>query len=123
MAARALLSLALLLLASCHGSPTAPQSTVPACSTASVFAGEAFYVDRGEAEQEFAGVLEYRDVPATPNGRDHRYFLNGVAVYSGGFTTEPALRKAAGTTVTVRGKLVNFTHGPEIWPATLTSCR
>lgn len=113
-----------MVLAGCGGSPTEPQTVATQrCSTTAIFAQEPFYADRGEPEQEFRGTLVFRDRPATPNGRDHRYFLQDVPVYSGGFTTEPTLKSAAGTTVTIRGKLVNVLDGPEIWPATLTSCR
>jgi hypothetical protein len=116
--------LSFLSLIGCHGNPTEPRSVVsPACTTTSVFAGQAFYGERSEVEQEFSGVLEFRDLPATPNGRDHRYFLNGTAVYSGGLDTQSAFQNAAGTTVVVRGKLVQFTHGPEIWASTVKSCR
>ncbi|HEV3484188.1 MAG TPA: hypothetical protein VG106_02195 [Vicinamibacterales bacterium] len=94
----------------------------PACSTTEVFGAEAFYLERAEPEQDFRGTLVFRDVPSTPAGRDHRFFLGDLPVYSGGFTTEPAFRNAAGATVTIRGKLVNFSHGPEIWAARLTSC-
>ncbi|HEX2061082.1 MAG TPA: hypothetical protein VHK90_10100, partial [Thermoanaerobaculia bacterium] len=113
-----MLALLFVLLVNCNGSPTSPDvSARPACRTTEVFARESFYAERAEAEAEFRGVLEFRDVPSTPNGRDHRYFLNGVPVYSGGVEIERAFKAAAGTEVTVRGKLVDFTHGREIWAA------
>jgi hypothetical protein len=44
-------------------------------------------------------------------------------VYSGGTTTEARLKTNVGASVVVRGKLVDFTHGREIWPASATVCR
>src|SRR5688500_251817 len=70
------------ILCGCDGSsiPTAP----PRCTTVTVFATEQWYMQRPEPEREFSGQLEFRNAPATPNGRDHRYFLANTAVYSGG---------------------------------------
>lgn len=119
--AAAPLAALILLTLGCAGSPTAPAA--PRCTTTSVFARESFYLERAESERDFQGTLEHRDVPSTPSGRDHRYFLGGVPVYSGGTTTEPAFRSAIGTTVVIRGKLVSFTHGQEIWTASMTVCR
>jgi hypothetical protein len=104
------------------GSPTSPSSS-SSCGTTAVFAQESFYRERAEPEQEFSGPLEWRNAPATPNGRDHRYFLNGVPVYSGGTTTEPKFRAAIGAQVAIRGKVVDVGFGPEIWSASLTACR
>ena len=109
------------LVANCSGrrDPTEPLR----CHTSTVFAAEAFYTERPEAETEFSGRLERRDVLPTPNGRDHQYFLNGTAVYSGGTSTEPIFQTAAGSSVIIRGKVVDVGYGPEIWSATITSCR
>src|SRR5688572_15570097 len=109
---------ALLLLIGCNGSPTAP----PTCRTVLIFEQEAFYTARTEHEQEFRGSLEFRDVLPTPNGRDHRYFVAGIPVYSGGSTTAALFANTAGGDVTIRGKLVDVGYGPEIWAATLSSC-
>jgi len=121
---RFLAPLALLLLfIGCTGSsPTAP-APLQQCRTLQVFGEEAYYIARTESEQEFRGALEFRNVPATPNGRDHRYFLTNIPVYSGGFHTEPVFANAAGGDVTIRGKLVDVGFGPEIWAATLSACK
>ena len=100
-------------------SPTQPRS----CSTKTVFEAQSYYIERLEPETTFSGPLEFRDMPATPNGRDHRYFLNGVAVYSGGFATEPIFKAATGQRVEIRGKVVDVGFGPEIWTAALTACQ
>jgi len=102
-----------------HRSPTEPLR----CGTATVFASEAWYQERAEAETEVSGRLERRDVLPSPNGRDHRYFLNGTAVYSGGASTEPIFNRASGWSVIIRGKVADVGYGPEIWSATITSCR
>jgi hypothetical protein len=113
----------LLLLIGCGGSsPTAP-APLQQCRTLMVFGEEASYVARTEAEQEFRGTLEFRNLPATPNGRDHRYFLTNMPVYSGGSFTEPLFANAAGSDITIRGKLVDVGFGPEIWAATLSTCK
>ena len=109
----------LLLLIGCAGSPTAP----PTCRTVLIFGQEDFYTARTETEQDFRGSLEFRNVLPTPNGRDHRYFMAGTPVYSGGATTEARFADIAGTDVTIRGKLVDVGYGPEIWAATMSSCR
>lgn len=110
-----------LLLGACggHRAPTEP----PHCATSTVFAGDASYTERTEAEREFSGRLEFRDVAPAPNGRDHHYFLNNTPVYSGGPATEPIFKAAAGSSVIIQGKLVEAGFGPEIWAAKLTSCR
>lgn len=109
------------ILCGCDGSsiPTAP----PRCTTVTVFATEQWYLQRPEPEREFSGQLEFRNVPATPNGRDHRYFLANTPVYSGGTTSEAIFSDAAGAAITIRGKTVDVGFGPEIWSAALTSCR
>ena len=113
----------LLLLIGCDGSsPTAP-APLQQCRTLQVFGEEAYYTARTEPEQEFRGPLEFRNVAATPNGRDHRYFLTNTPVYSGGFYTEPIFANAAGSDVTIRGKLVDVGFGAEIWAGTLTACK
>lgn len=111
--------IALFLLTGCAGSPTAP----PTCRTVLIFGQESFYIARTEHEQEFRGSLEFRNVLPTPNGRDHRYFVAGIPVYSGGSTTEEVLANTVGTEVAIHGKLVDVGYGPEIWAATLSSCR
>ncbi|HEU4886385.1 MAG TPA: hypothetical protein VFV49_00755 [Thermoanaerobaculia bacterium] len=88
-----------------------------------IFEQEAFYTARPEPEQEFRGNLEFRNVPPTPNGRDHRYFMTGTPVYSGGSTTEALFANTASNDVIIRGKLVDIGYGSEIWAATLSSCR
>lgn len=117
-ARRAAVVLPLVGLLACNSGPTVPQP----CVTTEIFAGEQFYAERTEPEQDFRGTLVFRDVASTPSGRDHRYFLNDMPVYSGGLATEPIFKATAGTAITARGKLVNFTHGQEIWLASLTSC-
>ncbi len=115
------LLLAFIVLLGCGGrrSPTEPLH----CSTTTVFAAERFYLERSEPETESSGRLERRDVSTTPNGRDHHYFLNNTAVYSGGPETEPVFKAAAGSNVIIHGKLVDVGFGPEIWTARITSCR
>jgi hypothetical protein len=110
---------ALLLLIDCAGSPTAP----PTCRTVLIFGQESFYTARTEHEQDFRGSLEFRNVLPTPNGRDHRYFVADVPVYSGGSIAEALFAETAGNDVTIHGKLVDVGYGPEIWAATLSSCR
>ena len=105
--------------ASTCGTPTVRAT----CAAKNVFAEEPFYASRAEPEQIVAGTLEWRNTPATPNGRDHRYFIDNVPVYSGGATTEPLFKEAAGATVEIRGKVVDAGFGPDIWVATLTACR
>lgn len=100
-------------------SPTQPA----ACTTSQVFAQQIYYSERVETEREFRGTLEWRNTPSTPNGRDHRYFLNGTPVYSGGTVTEPIFKSAVGAEVVIRGKLVDVGYGVEIWAGQLTSCR
>lgn len=104
----------------CHSTP---DPTQPHCTSAAVFEHQTFYVERPEPEREFRGVLELRNVLATPNGRDHRFFLGDVPVYSGGTQTQRTLDGASGASTIIRGKLVRFTHGLEIWPASVTVCR
>ena len=112
--------LALVVFASCGRSITETET----CTSSIVFRDEPFYVARAETEHDFRGVLEFRDNGSVPpTRRDYHYFLNGTPVYSGGFATEPTFKNAAGDRVTIRGKVVNFTEGPEIWSASLTSCR
>lgn len=114
--------LLMLLLGAACGAVQSP--TQPAvCRTSVVFAREPYYAERTEAERDFSGTLERRDTPSTPNGRDHRYFLNGTPVYSGGNFSEPAFQAAVGSSVVIRGKLVDVGYGAEIWTASLTSCR
>ena len=110
---------AAIAVAAACSSPTRP----PACFTKTVFESQSYYVDRAESERTFSGPLEFRNTPATPNGRDHRFFLNGMAVYSGGFTTQPIFEAAIGTRVEIRGKVVDVGFGPEIWAAAVTTCR
>src|SRR5687767_11715447 len=100
------LTLALSLFLAACGDRTSPTDPSQRCGTLTVFSAEAYYSERPEPEREFSGTLLFRDLPSTPNGRDHRYFLNGTAVYSGGFMSEPIFRAAAGSDVTIRGKLV-----------------
>lgn len=112
----------LLLLIGCNESPTAPLAAQP-CRPVQIFGQESFYVARTEPEQEFRGSLEFRNVPSTPNGRDHRYFLTNVPVYSGGSATEAQFADTVGDDVTIRGKLVDVGFGAEIWAGTLSACR
>lgn len=119
---RPVLLISVLAFGAACGAVQSPTQPAP-CRASVVFAQEAYYSERVEIERDFRGTLEWRDTPSTPNGRDHRYFLNGTPVYSGGIFTEPTFKAAVGSEVVIRGKLVDVGYGPEIWTAALTSCR
>ena len=119
------IALSLLLLSTFLSNCAGQRSLTRAdrCTTATIFADEQFYSQRREDERQFTGMLEFRDLPATPGGRDHRFFLNGTPVYSGSPTSEAIFRAAAGTSVAIHGKLVDAGYGDEIWSSRITSCR
>jgi hypothetical protein len=87
-----------------------------------VFADSDWYIARPEAEQEWRGVLRERHVTLGPASRatvSLELIVEGgdpLPVYAA--TIRPRLAQHIGSTVTIRGKLVDLTHegqGKELW--------
>jgi hypothetical protein len=122
---------ALILVAACSS---------PECSNAStsnghadqrwtaVFEKETWYRDRTEPERVFTGVLVRRTSPQGPGARlglsyALRVGTGELPIYAA--RVEQSFERYVGQTVTVRGKLVNFSaaegSGKELWVGGLSA--
>jgi hypothetical protein len=90
-----------------------------------IYARESWYRERPEQERVWKGVLQRRDVPASPAARtavDFALITNEreVGVYAA--NAAHLLAAFVGRHVAVDGKLVDLTsegHDKELWPASI----
>jgi hypothetical protein len=86
-----------------------------------VFAGEEWYRERPEPEEQFAGTLEPVTLPSGPAGRPALSYIlrtgdEDLPVYAAG--AAPLLGSLVGHQVIVLGKRIDFTlsgFGMELW--------
>jgi len=123
---------AALILAAACSSPECSNASTPSGRSerrwTAVFEKETWYRDRTEAEQVFTGVLVRRTSPQGPGARlgltyALRVGTGELPIYAA--RVEQSFERYVGQTITVRGKLVDFSaaegSGKELWVGGLSA--